>query len=292
MGARPLGRMTPPHMVAERPRAASGRQHADGAFGVSAWHRVALLLLAVSSLLPLLVLVVQSVGVSWRWPLLLPDAYTAVAWRSITRAALGQSMLTSTLLAVSTAVTAVVVALPVGRALATLHAPWRHVAAALVFLPVAAPPIALGAGLQVASLQLGIGGTFTGVWLAHCVPAIGYASLLFLGVFSARTAHDEEAARSLGASRSQVWRHVLLPTLRGPVGDALAICFLVSWAQVALTLVIGGGAVRALPIEVLALVRAGQDRDAAVGALLLVLPAMVALSALRMGARRTAALPA
>lgn len=256
------------------------------------WPRLALAALAVSSLLPLVVLLLQSVGVAWRWPLLLPDAYSAVAWRSITRAALGSAVLTSTMLALATAVTSVVIALPVGRALATLHTPWRHIAAALVFLPVAAPPIALGAGLQVATLQLGIGGTFAAVWLAHCVPAVGYASLLFLGVFGAREAHDDEAARTLGASRAQVWRHVLLPTLRGPIGDALAICFLVSWAQVALTLVIGGGAVRALPIEVLALVRAGQDREAAVGALLLVVPAMLALSALRAGARRTAALPA
>ncbi len=256
------------------------------------WPTLALAALAVSSLLPLLVLLLQSVGVSWRWPLLLPEAYTTIAWRAIAGAALGAAALTSTLLALATAITSVLIALPVGRALATLRTPWRHVAAALVFLPVAAPPIALGAGLQVATLQLGLGGTFAAVWMAHCVPAIGYASLLFLGVFGARDAHDEEAARSLGASRAQVWRFVLLPTLRGPIGDALAICFLVSWAQVALTLVIGGGAVRALPIEVLALVRAGQDREAAVGALLLVVPAMLALSALRAGARRTTALPA
>jgi len=256
------------------------------------WPTLALATLAVSSLLPLLVLLLQSFGVSWRWPRLLPEAYTTVAWRSIAGAALSSAALTSTLLALATAVASVAIALPIGRALATLHAPWRHVAAALVFLPVAAPPIALGAGLQVATLQLGIGGTFTAVWLAHCVPAIGYASLLFLGVFGARDRHDEEAAHTLGASRAQLWHLVLLPTLRGPIVDALAVCFLVSWAQVALTLVIGGGAVRALPIEVLALVRAGQDREAAVGALLLVVPAMLALSALRTGARRTATLPA
>lgn len=278
MGARAVGGMNAARAVQAPPR------------GV--WPTVALAALAVSSLLPLLVLLLQSFGLSWRWPLLLPEAYTTVAWRSITNAALGSAALTSTLLALATAMTSVVIALPVGRSLATLRAPWRHIAAALVFLPVAAPPIALGAGLQVATLQLGIGGTFAAVWLAHCVPATGYASLLFLGVFGARDAHDEETARTLGASSTQVWRHVLLPTLRGPIADALAICFLVSWAQVALTLVIGGGAVRALPIEVLSLLRAGQDRDAAVGALLLVVPAMLALSALRAGARRTPALPA
>jgi len=278
MGARSVGGMStaPSTTVAHR----------------GAWPTLALAALAVSSLLPLLVLLLQSFGVSWRWPQLFPEAYTTIAWRSIAGAALGSAALTSTMLALATAVASVAIALPIGRALATLRTPWRHVAAALVFLPVAAPPIALGAGLQVATLQLGIGGTFAAVWIAHCVPAIGYAALLFLGVFGARDRHDEEAAHTLGASRTQVWQLVLLPTLRGPIVDALAVCFLVSWAQVALTLVIGGGAVRALPIEVLALVRAGQDREAAVGALLLVVPAMLALSALRTGARRTATLPA
>jgi putative spermidine/putrescine transport system permease protein len=257
-----------------------------------AWTWAAYVALALSTLLPLVVLVLQSLATGWRWPAVLPDGFTAAGWRAASEGALGRAAVTSALLAAATATASVLVALPIGRSLATLRAPWRHVAAALVFLPVAAPPIALGAGLQVATLQLGLGGSAVGVWLAHCVPAVGYAALLFMGVFGARGRDDEEAARSLGASRAQVWWHVLLPSVRGVIVEALAIGFLISWAQVALTLLIGGGAVRALPIEVLALVRAGQDRDAAVGALLLVVPAMLALSALRFGARRTDALPA
>jgi ABC-type spermidine/putrescine transport system permease subunit II len=63
--------------------------------------------------------------------------------------------------------------------------------------------------------------------------------------------------------------------------------FLVSWAQVPLTLLVGGGPVRTLPIEVFALVQAGQDRPAATGALLLLAPAILALAAARLAARRT-----
>ena len=256
------------------------------------WRLPALVTLAVLSIGPLLLLVVQSFATAWRWPSLWPEALSTDAWRAVGAGALGRATLTSLVLATATALTATSLALPIGRALATLPRPWTHVAAALAFLPVAAPPIALGAGLQVLALQLGVGGSALGVWLAHCVPAAGYATLLFAGVFGARDAHDEEAARTLGAGRVQVWRLVLLPQLRGAVREALAVGFLVSWAQVALTLVIGGGAVRALPIEVLALVRAGQERDAAVGALLLVLPAMLALSALRGSGSRTDAVVA
>ncbi len=267
------------------------RAESHGSLQSQPWRVLAIVLLAVSTFVPFVILVLQSTSGSWRWPSLLPDAFTLVAWRGVVGGAIGRAAFTSTLLALATAITAVCVALPIGRSLAQLRGASRHVAAALVFLPVAAPPIALGAGLQIATLWLGVGGTAAGVWLAHSVPAIGYVALLFLGVFSSRGDDDSEAARSHGASPWQTWRFVLLPSLRGPIAEALAIAFLISWAQVALTLVVGGGAVRALPIEVLSLVRAGQDREAAVGALLLIVPAVAALAALRVGVRRTDALP-
>ncbi len=253
---------------------------------------VLLALITISTFVPFAILVLQSVSGAWRWPDVLPTSFTMTGWRALGQSTLGGAAVTSALLAVSTAVAATALGVPVGRSLARLTGATRHVAAGLVFLPVAAPPIALAAGLQVGTLWLGIGGSAVGVWLAHCVPAVGYVSLLMLGVFVTRDAADEEAARTHGASPWQMWRHVILPSLRTPITEALAIGFLISWAQVALTLVVGGGAVRALPIEVLSLVRAGQDRDAAVGALLLVLPAVLALAALRTGSRRTSALPA
>ena len=69
----------------------------------------------------------------------------------------------------------------------------------------------------------------------------------------------------------------------------MIVGFLISWSQFALTLVAGGGAVRALPLEIFAYVRAGQARQAAVGALLLVGPPAAAFVALRWAARRNVA---
>jgi putative spermidine/putrescine transport system permease protein len=246
----------------------------------------ALLALAVFCIGPLVLLAVQSLAFGWRWPALWPAALQLDAWRGVSSGAIGRAVWTSLWLAGATTATALVLALPMARAMATLPRPWSHVAAALVFLPVAAPPIALGAGLQVVALHVGIAGSALGVWFAHCVPAVGYATLVLTGVFATRDARDEEAARTLGATARQRWWYVLLPQLRPALAEAASVAFLVSWAQVALTLVIGGGAVRALPIEVLALVRAGQETDAAVGALLLVLPPLAVLAALRRGVQR------
>jgi putative spermidine/putrescine transport system permease protein len=150
---------------------------------------------------------------------------------------------------------------------------------------VAAPPIALGTGLQVALLAAGLGGTAAGVLVAHLVPATAYAALLLAGAFTLLDPRAEEAARTLGASPRQTLARVVLPAVARPAAEAAAVAFLVSWSQVALTLVVGGGAVRTLPLELFAYVRAGEDARAAVGALLLAAPAAAALGALRWAAR-------
>lgn len=261
--------------------------------GQRSWRSALLAMLALSSVGPMVLLAVWSVSGAWFFPALLPRTVTLAAWRAAAGdhallSALGSSML----LASGTAILACVVAVPFGQLLARLAGWRRYVGAAAAFLPVAAPPLALGTGLQVAALAAGLGGTLFGVLLAHLVPAVGYLSLLFLGTFTLLDARPAEAARTLGATAWQVWWRVRLPQLRTPVVEAVAIGFLVSWSQFALTLVVGAGAVRTLPLQVYAYVQAGEDRAAAVGALLLILPPALAFASLRWAAVRTAVLSA
>ena len=243
--------------------------------------------IALLAVAPYALLAVQSASGGWRWPAPLPSTYTGAAWRDVLAGgALTGAALTSAALATATALLAVALGLPLGRAMARATGWARHVAAAGAFLPVAAPPIALGTGLQVALLAAGLGGTTAGVLVAHLVPATAYAALLLAGAFALRDVRAEEAARTLGASPRQTLARVVLPAVARPTAEAAAVAFLVSWSQVALTLVVGGGAVRTLPLELFAYVRAGEDARAAVGALLLAAPAAAALGALRWAARR------
>ena len=251
--------------------------------------------LALSAIVPFALLALWSVSRQWFYPALLPPELTGESWRALvggSGAALTRAAVASVALAALTGALGCALALPVGRALDRLGGWRRHLGAAAAFLPVAAPPVAVGTGLQYFFLTLGLGGTALGVLLAHLVPAVGYLSLYFLGVFSAFDARVEEEARTLGATPLQVLRAVTVPMLRRQIAEAFALGFLISWAQVALTLLLGGGAVRTLPLEVFAYVRSGQDRFAATGALLLAVPPLVALAAVRLAARRTEVVPA
>lgn len=236
--------------------------------------------------MPFALLVAASLGREWFYPALWPSRYTGDTWRAVAGGALAASAWQSVWLAALTGALGTLVALPVGRALATLRGWRRHVGAALAFLPVAAPPVALATGTQYFFLVLGLGGTTAGVLLAHLVPAVGYLSLYFLGVFLVFDPSAEDAARTLGAPPWAVFRRVTVPMLRRQVGEAWALGFLVSWAQVALTQLVGGGLVHTLSADVFAYVRSGQDSYAAAGALLLSVPPLIALSAAGLAARR------
>ena len=251
-------------------------------------------ILMVSAAIPFVILGIESVADQWRWPALVPDDLNGDAWSSVVAAGarLHTALLYSCGLAMATALLATSIALPVGRAIADLQGWRRHVGAALVFLPVAAPPIALATGLQLTFLTVGLAGTFHGVLVAHLIPAVGYLSLFFLGIFSVWDARAEDEARTLGATPLQVILQVTLPMLRPSLAAAAALAFLISWAQVPLTLLIGRGHVPTLPLEVFAYVQAGQTRYAAVGALLLAVPPLLALGAARLATRDVDVVPA
>lgn len=242
---------------------------------------------------PLLMLVVTSFARGWFYPAVSPSAVDVSAWADVFRDDSHRvALINSVVLAVSTAIVGTALALPLGRAAALSTRGVRRAVALLAFTAVALPPVALGVGLQLSVLTLGLGGTVFGVFLAHLVPALGYLTLVFLGVFTRWDLRLEEAAATLGADGMARWTHVLLPLLRRPIAEALALGFLVSWAQVALTLLVGGGAVRTLPLDVLAMLQAGQDQRAAAGALALAIPALIVLGVSRVAAGNTPAVVA
>lgn len=81
--------------------------------------------------------------------------------------------------------------------------------------------------------------------------------------------------------------------MRRQITEAVAIGFLISWAQYALTLTVGGGTAHTLPLplEVFSYMRAGSGNYAASAALVMIVPPILALAAARYAAGRTVVSP-
>lgn len=257
--------------------------HARGFGGL----RVVSALCAVWMLAPVLMLVLRAVTRTWPFPLLWPESFAGDAWTVFADRRLLTSLATSFALAVGTGVTSSAIGFAIAHALVPAPRRTQAFTLAAALFAVVAPPVALALGLQVALIGLGLDGTLAGVWLAHLVPATGYLAIFAHGVLTAYdfALHDE--ARTLGASRWQVFTRITWPLLRPRLVEGAVLGALVSWGQLALTLLIGGGLVRTLPVELLAFVRAGDDQLGAAAALVLMLPPLLGLGLLGTATRRT-----
>jgi len=266
-----------------------GTRHVHrGPAGSSRSRYLLLALRALWTLLPLATLFLVTTSGGWRFPSLLGQEPGLAAWGRLLQNSdrLAEALVGSLFLALATGILSAAAGLPLGRALSGLRGWARALGAGSAFLPVVAPPLALGVGLQFTFLRLGLGGTFSGVLLSHMVPALGYTSVYFLSVFWAFDREIEEEARRLGAGTWQILRRVTLPLLRRPLAEAFVLGFLVSWAQVPLTLLVGQGRVRTLTVEVLAWMGAGQDALAAAGSLCLALPPLLLMAVVALAVSR------
>ncbi|UCF91451.1 MAG: ABC transporter permease subunit [Desulfobacterales bacterium] len=241
-------------------------------------------------ILPFIPLIMWSFSNRWFYPDLWPRPWGTRAWEYVLgiagsqiTAALGRSLW----VAAVTAVMAVVVGTPAGRALGLYDFKGKDLVSVLLTLPVIVPPLCVAMGLHLWFIKLGLAETFGGVVLVHLTFCLPYTVFVMWGVFSNYNLDFEDQARSLGASTLQVMYRVMLPLTFSGIVVAGLFAFLLSWSQYLSTLIIGGGKITTLPILLFALMGSGDRPVAASVSIVFVVPAFLALllSARHLGRR-------
>jgi len=97
---------------------------------------------------------------------------------------------------------------------------------------------------------LGLLNTYSGLVLAHLVITIPFAVWILMGFFEDIPRELEEAALIDGASRVQTFWRVLVPLVRPGIIAASILCFVFSWNNFQLALVLGGIDVNTAPVAV------------------------------------------
>lgn len=243
--------------------------------------RLAALVLATALLLPLVPLAVWSFARGWRFPDLLPQAWSLRAWAYTfgdISGALGAFWQT-TLIACATTVIAMAVGVPAGRALGLARFRGKALVYLLVLAPVIVPGIATALGLHAVFLRLGLTGSVSGVVLVHLVPVLPYVILVSASLFANYNLDYERQARSLGASAWQAFWQVTRPQVAPGLVVAALFAFLVSWSQYILTLLIGSGQVQTLPLLLFSFASSGRNDIAGALAILYILPGILILLA-------------
>lgn len=239
--------------------------------------RLALIAFAATVLLPFVYLVALSLSTRWNYPLLLPEAYSISAWRLALSANMPvtETLLRSLFISSLVATVSTVLGFVTGRTISRHRHRRRLLAAA--YVPFIFSPVILGTTLMYFYLKAGLAGSITGVILSQIMFAFGFAIVFFDGFWTPDTRVMEEEARSLGCSGMHLFTRVLIPLSKSAIWLCLVQTFLISWFQYGLTLLIGAGRVRTLPLLVYEFVNEANPYLAAVASLLLILPPVLIL---------------
>lgn len=97
---------------------------------------------------------------------------------------------------------------------------------------------------------LGLLNTYSGLVLAHLVITIPFAVWILMGFFEDIPRELEEAALIDGATRVQTFWRILVPLVSPGIIAAAILCFVFSWNNFQLALVLGGIDVNTAPVAV------------------------------------------
>ncbi|MBL8580782.1 MAG: ABC transporter permease [Rhizobiaceae bacterium] len=153
---------------------------------------------------------------------------------------------------------------------------WGEVVRVLLLLPLVIPSIIAAMAFNRLFMPLGLMDTYLGLILAHTVLA---APLVLITVSASLAGFDprlEQASRNLGASATQTFYRVILPSIRPGVLAGAVFAFIASWDEIVVTLFLSKFAVYTLPRRMWNGIR--ENTDPAVAAVAVVLLAVTLLA--------------
>lgn len=188
----------------------------------------------------------------------------------------------STLLSFEVAALAVILGCVTGSTAAiALHGrrfPGRGLVTGMILAPIVVPLIVLALGEYLLFARLHMVGSWVAIGLVHAVLVTPY---VFVSVQTSLTAELNPAlirsARSLGAGRVSVFRHVYWPAIRPGVLSGCILGFAVSFDEVVIALFLQGPDMVTLPVRMFTAIQFELTPKVAASASLFILLATLAL---------------
>src|SRR5256885_11820225 len=197
---------------------------------------------------PLASLAVWSLAERWTAPSPWPQRFGLKYWNRMLTADFLEPLRLGVVIALVVTAAALVLAVPLGYALARLHFPGRAVVLLAFLMPQAFPQLPVFASATREFYRWGLAGTVAGVVLVHLVGGLVFAVWTMTAVFRAIDPALDEAAHNLGASATRAFLTVSLPlAVPGIVASALLV-FLYSLDEFTGTLLVGAPFVTTLPV--------------------------------------------
>ena len=259
--------------------------------GPRAWMRAAIgRVLSVSAGLLLIVFIVGPLvwmGISafskrWKAPSLLPQSWTLQWWRTVFSGnQLSHAFFLSLTFAVLATATSGLICLPAAYALGRARFPGRRVILLGIFATNAFPKMGLFTSIATLFYALHLMTTVAGVVIIQLLGTVVTMIWIPAAAFAAVPQSLIDAARDVGASPGRVFRSVTLRLARPGILVAVILSFLSCFDESQGTYLVGAPNYITLPTQMYSLVENYPQQAAAVFAIVLTIPSVLLLLAVR-----------
>jgi len=226
---------------------------------------------------PVVFLLMLSLGKRWPYPNVLPEHMSFANWELLQRSdsKLFQAFFISLGISLSVAIIVTVIGFFISKFIA--YSKQRNTYLVLAYIPYLLSPVIMAVIFQYYFIITGLTGTFFGVIIAQFLVAFPFGIIIYVNFWNAQLKSIEELSYTLGGSRIQTYRKVLLPLSKNAIMLCFFQVFLISWFEYGLTNLIGSGKVRTLTVSVFNFVTEANIFYAALSCCLLILPPMLLL---------------
>lgn len=240
--------------------------------GLSPFQRFYLIFLVVAVIGPVIPMVIASFSFSWFWPDLLPSEWWINSRQKATLPSgwdyvfssysrLYPAILNTLFIGGMVTLVCLAISLPAARVLARDRFRGKSGIEFFLLTPLIVPDIAVGLGILLIFIQLGLTGSYIGIVLAHLIPTVPYAIRVLTSVFQGLSTDFEEQARVLGANPLKTLWYVTLPMIFPGIVAAGLFVFLVSSNIFLLTFFVSRGQVETLPTLLFTRISSGGVLD-------------------------------
>lgn len=239
---------------------------------MSPYQRFYLIFVTLAVLGPFIPLAIASFAFRWAWPSLLPTSWWVkarasarlpLAWDYVfsTYSRVGPAIINTVGIALVVTLVCLVLCLPAARVIARENFRGKGVVEFFLLTPLMVPEIAIGLGILVTFIQLGLAGTLVGIVLAHLIPTTPYMVRTLTSVFQGLSKDYEEQSLVLGANPLKTLWHVTVPMIMPGILAGSLFAFLISTNIFLLTFFVGRGGINTLPTLLFAKISYGGNLD-------------------------------
>ena len=215
-------------------------------------------IILLSLILPLSILFIWAITSSWVFPEIIPVNFSIRGFEYILSFENIKILLNSLLISLAVVVLTIIISIPAAKAIALYEFRGKKLVELLILSPIIIPMIAVAMGIQLTFIRLGMANTVFGVIIINILPCLPYGITIITDVYKIIGNKYEIQASMLGANKVDILRHVTFPLILPGIIGASSMCFIISFSQYFLTLIIGGGSIITYPLVMFPYIQSGD----------------------------------